>query len=69
MPCPNPKTGRPVWRPIGGSEIDFEGLIRAMLKSGYRGVFSLETHYTPKGGKEQGTRESLEGLLVIAKKL
>jgi len=67
--APNPKTGRPAWRPIGGGEIDFQGLIRAMLNSGYRGVFSLETHYTPKEGKEQGTRESLEGLLAIAKKL
>ncbi len=67
--APNPKNGRRSWRPIGGGEIDFAGLIAAMRKDGYRGVFSLETHYTANGNKEKGTRESLEGLLALVKKL
>lgn len=66
---PNPKTGRPGWRPVGKGEIDFHGMFTAMLKDGYQGMFSLETHYSPGGNRLAGTTESLEGLLDILKKI
>jgi L-ribulose-5-phosphate 3-epimerase len=66
---PNPATGRLGWRPIGGGQIDFLGMFRAMLKDGFQGMFSLETHYYPGGNREAGSRESLEGLLAVMKKV
>jgi sugar phosphate isomerase/epimerase len=57
------------WLPIGKGEIDFLGQLRALDKAGYQGTLSLETHYIPPGGTaEDGSHESMKGLLeVIAK--
>jgi sugar phosphate isomerase/epimerase len=57
------------WLPIGKGNIDFLGQLRALDKAGYQGTLSLETHYIPPGGTaEDGSHESMKGLLeVIAK--
>jgi L-ribulose-5-phosphate 3-epimerase len=57
------------WRPMGGGVIDYVGQFRALLKDGYTGTMSLETHYLNAAkNKETSSRESLEGLLAqIAK--
>jgi len=57
------------WLPIGKGDIDFVGQLRALDKAGYQGTLSLETHYIPPGGTaEDGSHESMKGLLdVIAK--
>ena len=48
---------------IGEGEIDYAGLFAALLRDGYKGYVSLETHYTPLGGTpEDGTRLFLLGL-------
>jgi L-ribulose-5-phosphate 3-epimerase len=55
-----------VWRPIGGGSIDYLGQFRALLKNGYEGTISLETHYLNAAkNKEASSRESMEGLLKI----
>jgi L-ribulose-5-phosphate 3-epimerase len=57
------------WRPIGGGEIDYVGQFRALLKDGYTGTMSLETHYLNAAkNKEASSRESMEGLLAQIQK-
>jgi len=52
------------WRPIGGGKIDYVGQFRALVKDGYKGTMSLETHYLNAAkDKEASSRESMEGLL------
>lgn len=60
--------GRFVWRPIGKGAIDYYGQLKEVFKKNI--VVSLETHYAPLGGsKEDGTRESFEGLMKIINKI
>ncbi len=64
------KEGKPVWLPIGKGEIDFKGQLKALDNANFQGVVSLETHYVPKNGsKEEGTRESFQGLQSILQSL
>jgi len=54
------------WRPVGGGKIDYLGQFRALLKDGYEGTMSLETHYLNAAkNKEGSSRESMEGLLKV----
>ncbi len=55
--------GKPACVPIGQGKTPLKEQIRALEKDGYRGVYTLETRYTPPGGTAmQGTEETLEGL-------
>lgn len=64
--APGPKAGDAKWMPIGGGKIDFVGQFRALLKNGYEGTMSLETHYLNVAkNKEESSRESMEGLLKV----
>jgi L-ribulose-5-phosphate 3-epimerase len=40
----------PVWGPLGTRAIDWKGQISALLKDGYAGYLSLETHWAGPGG-------------------
>jgi len=63
--APGPK-GEAEWRPIGGGKIDYLGQFRALIRNGYKGTMSLETHYLNKAkDKEASSRESMEGLLKV----
>jgi len=65
---PDPKGGEAVWKPVGGGKIDFVRQFRALIKDGYHGTMSLETHYLNAAkNKEQSSRESMEGLLKVIK--
>ena len=60
--------GKVVWTRVGDGEFDNTGQIRAMLKDGYKGTFTLETHWSDPKGKMYCTTESLKGLMdAIAK--
>lgn len=64
--APNPKGGDAEWTPIGSGKIDFVGQFRALIKNGYEGTMSLETHYLNAAkNKEASSRESIEGLLKV----
>jgi len=64
--APNAKGGEPVWRPVGGGKIDYVGQFRALVKDGYQGTMSLETHYLNAAKNiEESSRESMEGLLKV----
>ena len=41
---------RPVWGPLGTRQIDWKGQIAALLRDGYGGYLSLETHWPGPGG-------------------
>jgi sugar phosphate isomerase/epimerase len=61
--------GKVVWAKVGDGEFDNLGHIKALLKAGYKGTFSLETHWR-EPGKTKGwcTEQSIKGLLdVVAK--
>jgi L-ribulose-5-phosphate 3-epimerase len=54
------------WMPIGSGKIDFIGQFRALIKDGYEGTMSLETHYLNAAkNKEESSRESMNGLLKV----
>jgi sugar phosphate isomerase/epimerase len=60
------KKGEVEWAPIGSGKIDFAGQFRALIKSGYKGTMSLETHYLNSAkDRESSSRESMEGLLKV----
>lgn len=47
----------PEWGPLGTRAIDWKGQIAALLKDGYKGYISLETHWPgPNGDKLEGSR-------------
>jgi L-ribulose-5-phosphate 3-epimerase len=46
----------PVFGPLGEMDVDWRGQIRALVRDGYRGAISLETHWKgPGGDKFQGS--------------
>lgn len=62
----DPGHSESTWRPIGGGRIDYLGQFRALLKDGYDGTMSLETHYQNAAkNKEASSRESMQGLLKV----
>jgi len=64
--APAPQGEEAKWMPIGGGKIDFLGQFRALIKSGYEGTMSLETHYLNAAkDKEASSRESMDGLLKV----
>lgn len=61
--------GKVAWCAVGDGEFDNLGQIRALLKAGYKGAFTLETHYRHPQGKAQASRVSLTGLLKVIEKV
>lgn len=55
--------GKPACVPIGQGRTPLRDQILALERDGYRGLYTLETRYTPPGGTPmQGTEMTLEGL-------
>jgi L-ribulose-5-phosphate 3-epimerase len=64
--APALKGGETRWVPIGSGKIDYVGQFRALIKNGYEGTMSLETHYmNAANNREASSRESMEGLLKV----
>ena len=61
--------GKFEWTAVGEGEADNLGQIRALLKAGYKGVFTLETHYKSPQGKAFATKTSLTALLKVVEKV
>jgi L-ribulose-5-phosphate 3-epimerase len=57
--------GKVEWRAVGEGEFDNLGQIRALLKSGYKENYTLETHWKSPKGKAFATRTSLTALLKV----
>jgi L-ribulose-5-phosphate 3-epimerase len=41
---------KPIWGPLGTRSVDWKGQIASLLKDGYKGYLSLETHWAGPGG-------------------
>ncbi len=55
--------GTPRCVPIGDGRVPFAAHISALERDGYRGLYTIETHYIPEGGTAaEGTRLTLSGL-------
>ena len=61
--------GKVVWTAVGQGEFDNLGQIRALLKNGYKGTFTLETHWRDPKGKMYSTERSLAGLMKVIEKV
>jgi sugar phosphate isomerase/epimerase len=59
------KEGKVEWCAVGDGEFDNLGQIRALLKDGYKGEWTLETHWRSPLGKAHATRTSLTALLKV----
>jgi sugar phosphate isomerase/epimerase len=59
------KDGKVEWCAVGDGEMDNLGQIRALLKTGYKGGWTLETHWRPPQGKAYATKTSLTALLKV----
>jgi L-ribulose-5-phosphate 3-epimerase len=63
------ENGKVVWTAVGAGEFDNLGQIRALLKDGYKGTFTLETHWRDPKGKMYSTETSLAALLKVVEKV
>jgi sugar phosphate isomerase/epimerase len=61
--------GNVVWTAVGDGEFDNLAQIRALLKNGYKGTFTLETHFKHPDGKAAATRVSLTALMKIVEQV
>ena len=53
----------PTWGPLGEMGIDWKGQLRALVRDGYRGWISLETHWAGPGG------DKLQASLICGRNL
>jgi len=56
------------WECMGRGIIDYEAQFRAMMRDGYRGTMSLETHWNGAGNMEQSSRQSMAGTKELLRK-
>ena len=50
------------WEAMGRGIIDYVGQFRALVKAGYSGTMSLETHWRGAGAAEESSRQSMAGM-------
>ena len=56
------------WECMGRGLIDYAGQFRAMMRDGYRGSMSLETHWQGPGTMEESSRQSMAGTKELLRK-
>ena len=56
------------WEAMGRGLIDYIGQFKALLKDGYSGTMSLETHWTGAGSPEECSRQSMAGTKDLLRK-
>ena len=61
--------GKVQWTFVGEGTFDNIGQIRALLKTGYKENFTLETHAKHPDGKAAATRKSLTALLEVIRQV
>ncbi len=57
------------WCGVGDGEFDHLGQIRALIKDGYKGALSLETHFKIDDSKAKASEFSMTNLLEVVKKV
>ena len=61
--------GKVEWSAVGAGEFDHIGQFHALMKDGYKGTYTLETHWRAPQGKMYSTETSLTALLKIIEKV
>jgi len=56
------------WECMGKGIIDYTDQFKAMMRDGYRGTMSLETHWNGAGNMEESSRESMAGTKELLRK-
>jgi sugar phosphate isomerase/epimerase len=57
--------GKSSWMAMGRGIIDWAGQFSALVKDGYRGTVSLETHWRGAGTPEESSRQSWAGMKTL----
>jgi L-ribulose-5-phosphate 3-epimerase len=57
--------GTYAWECMGRGIIDYVGQLRALMRDGYRGTMSLETHWNGAGNMEESSRQSMAGTKTL----
>lgn len=55
--------GNPHWAAVGQGSIDWVGQFRSLIRDGYSGAISLETHWRGAGTAEESTVRSWTGMM------
>lgn len=58
-----PRSDRMIWGDVGAGEVDWTGQLSAMVRDGYAGMVSLETHWGGPGG------DKFKGSTICARSL
>lgn len=56
------------WECMGRGMIDYVGQFQAMMRDGYHGTMSLETHWNGAGSMEESSRQSMAGTKELLRK-
>lgn len=56
------------WAAMGAGQIEYLEQFHALIKDGYRGTMSLETHWTGGGTPEESSRQSMAGTKELLRK-
>lgn len=64
----NKADGKFEWAPMGKGNIPFVEQFKALVRDGYRGTMSLETHWNGGGSPEESTRQSMAGEKELLRK-
>ena len=56
------------WECMGRGIIDYEAQFRAMMRDGYRGTMSLETHWNGAGNMEESSRQAMAATKELLRK-
>jgi len=56
------------WQAMGRGIIDYAGQFLALVKMGYSGTMSLETHWRGASSAEESSRQSMAGMKALLKK-
>jgi sugar phosphate isomerase/epimerase len=56
------------WECMGRGIIDYTEQFKAMMRDGYRGTMSLETHWDGAGNMEESSRQSMAGTKELLRK-
>jgi len=56
------------WECMGRGIIDYEAQFRAMMRDGYRGSMSLETHWNGAGNMEESSRQAMTATKELLRK-
>ena len=59
----DPATGEHHTVAVGDGVLPYMEIFEALARDGYKGVISMETHFSIDGSREKASRRSMQGIL------